>query len=555
MHERPWTLFERVTEAASRPTGVTFVAGDTAVRCTWAELHRDARAVAAGLQAQGVGPGAHVAVLGPTTRGLVTTIQAVWLTGATLVVLPLPMRLASIEEFVAQTRVRLRSAHVSHLFIDADFAPFIEPEPDDPPMLLIGSVQSDPDAYVAPVGDPDAIAVLQFTSGSTADPKGVVLPNRNICANIDAVAVGAELDADVDVMVSWLPLYHDMGLVGFLMLPMSTGTELVLAAPQDFLASPLRWMRWLSEYGGTATAGPNFSYVLATRALRTTSETLDLSRLRIALNGAETVDPDAVEAFVAAGERHGMRPGAMFPAFGMAELVIGGSFPEPMGGMQVDCVDRKALETEHLAVPADPSDPGARRLARLGRPLQGLEFRIVDPFDGRERGDREVGELLIRGTSVTPGYYERPDASAQLLRDGWLHTGDLGYLVDGELVLCGRIKDVIIVGGRNVYPDEIERAVGGVDGVRAGNVIAFGVEGRHGKEGVVVVAEARPDPDADLADLRHHVADRVRAVAGVTTREVVFVTPGTLPKTSSGKLQRSKCRDDYLAERLLPVDA
>jgi fatty-acyl-CoA synthase len=555
--DTPQTLFERVIQAAARPTGVTFVTGDAAVRCTWAELHRDARAVAAGLQARGVGPGSHVALLGPTTRPLVTTIQAVWLTGATLVLLPLPMRLASIEEFVAQTRARLHHADVTHLLLDADLAPFLEARPDDPVTALVGSIDGDPDAYVRPPGDPDALAVLQFTSGSTAEPKGVMLPNRAICANLDAVALGAGLDADDDVMVSWLPLYHDMGLVGFLMLPMSTGTELVLAAPQDFLASPLRWMRWLSDHGGTATAGPNFSYVLATRALRTATETLDLSRLRIALNGAEPVDPDSVDAFVEAGARHGLRPGAVFPAFGMAEIVIGGSFPVPMSGLRVDRVDRRALETEQLAVPADEDDPGARRFARLGRPLAGLRFRVVDPVDGRELGEREVGELQIHGTSVTPGYYGRPGEG--IVDGGWLATGDLGYLVDGELVLCGRIKDVIIIGGRNVYPDEIERAVGSVPGVRAGNVIAFGVEGRHGKEGVVVVAEARPEGQGEgeqaVAELRREITSRVRAVAGVPAREIVLVAPGSLPKTSSGKLQRSRCRQDYLDDRLLTVHA
>jgi fatty-acyl-CoA synthase len=457
------------------------------------------------------------------------------------------MRLGSIEEFAAATRSRMVAADVTLVAVDADLAPFLDSEPDDPPTVLLSDLAGDAAAFRRPVYDPDAVAVLQFTSGSTADPKGVVLPNHTICANLDAVATAAALDPRSDVLVSWLPLYHDMGLVGFLMLPLTTGTPLVLGAPQDFLAAPLRWMEWISRFGGTATAGPNFAYVLATRALRTASD-LDLSTLRIALNGAEPVDPDSVEKFVAEAARHGMDPGAVFPAFGMAEVMIGGAFQEPGLGLRTDVVDRRVLETERYAAPVDGDADGARRLAVLGRPLPGLEFRICDPETGELRREREVGELQIRGTSVTPGYYGNADATAAMFVDGgWLRTGDLAYLLDGELVVCGRIKDVIIVGGRNVFPEDVERAVATVDGVRAGNVIAFGVEGRRGKEGLIVVAESK---DADVEACRRTVAERVREAVGLPAREVVLVAPGTLPKTSSGKLQRSLCKQRYLDEAL-----
>jgi fatty-acyl-CoA synthase len=540
------TLDGRIAAAAGGGGGVTFVVGDEPRRATWAELHEDARERAGALAAMGAGPGRHVGILGPTTPEHVTLLQAIWLTGATLVVLPLPMRLGSIEEFVMQTRRRMAHADLSFVLVDPDFAPFVVAEPGDPRLYTYRDVGRAP--FVAPRTDPGSLALIQFTSGSTADPKGVILPHRTVCANLDAIATAAELDASGDVMVSWLPLYHDMGLVGFLMVPMTTGCELVLGAPQDFLASPLRWMRWLSDHGGTATAGPNFAWVLATRALARLEdhERLDLSRLRIALNGAEPVDAAAVEAFVDAGRRHGLRPGAVFPAFGMAEVVIGATFPAPMSGMQVDRVDAHVLETERRAAPAtEPSNE--RRLVRLGRPVPGLELRIVEPDTGRVLAEREVGELEIRGTSVTPGYYKRDELHEQSFRDGWLRTGDLAYLVDGELVVCGRRKDVIILGGRNVFPDEIERAAGAIDGVRAGNVIAFGVTGRHGKEAIVVVAEVRAD-DEEL--VRKHVTERVREVVGVPPKDVVLVAPSTLPKTSSGKLQRAACRERYLAGEL-----
>jgi fatty-acyl-CoA synthase len=464
-------------------------------------------------------------------------------------VLPLPMRLASIEEFVDQTCQRIRHADVKLVVIDPELAAFVEPEPGDPPLVPVGELAGgDPADWRRPDDDPERLAILQFTSGSTSDPKGVMLPDRAVCANLDAIAAVPELDPDTDVLVSWLPLYHDMGLVGLLALPMSSGTRLVLGAPQDFTVRPSRWMEWISTYGGTATAGPNFSYALATRALRQGPQ-LDLSTLRVALNGAEPIDPANVRDFVAAAERHGLRPGAVFPAFGMAEVAIGATFPEPMTGLRTDCVDRRVLETERYAAPTSPGVPGSRELARLGRPVPGLEIRIVDPDTGGELAGREVGELEIRGTSVTTGYYERPEANAELFHDGWLRTGDLAYTLDGELVVCGRIKDVIIVGGRNVFPEDVERAVGELDGIRAGNVIAFGMVSGRGREALAVVAETRAKAegpeDEVLAALRHEVAERVLRTVGVPAKDILLVAPGTLPKTSSGKLQRSLCKRRY----------
>jgi fatty-acyl-CoA synthase len=353
------------------------------------------------------------------------------------------------------------------------------------------------------------------------------------------------------VMVSWLPLYHDMGLVGFLAIPMTTGTQLVQAAPQDFLAKPGAWMQWISDHRGTATAGPNFAWVLATRALGRMKD-IDLSSLTLALSGAEPVDPVAVDAFVRAAARFGFPAGGMFPAFGMAEVAIGGSFPPRHRGMVVDTVDRLVLERDRVAKPSvvgpHGEDIDVRQLPLLGRPVPGLEMKVVDPETYEPVDERHVGELLLRGTSVTPGYYKRPDATAALFHDGWLCTGDLAYVVDGELVLCGRIKDMIIVGGRNVFPEDIERAVGGLDGVRAGNVIAFGVEGYKGKETVVVVAEVRT---ADFDGVRAAIHHRTLDVCGLPPRDVMLVQPGSLPKTSSGKLQRARCREQYLDEELV----
>jgi fatty-acyl-CoA synthase len=548
------SLIPRIERAADGSGAVTFMGSAATNRDTepvaWAELHQDACAMAAAFQARGVAPGSHVSILGPTTRALVTAIEATWLCGAAAVMLPLPMRLASIEEFVRQTRNRILASDSVSVVIDPQLAEFLDPHPGDPPIVRLDDLARDArrhrsGRYVRPAIDPTALAILQFTSGSTSEPKGVMLPHHAVAANLDAIQQATRLTPGVDVGVSWLPLYHDMGLIGLLSLPMTTGIDLVLGSPQDFLAAPARWVEWMSEFGGTVTAGPNFSYVLAARSLARLHD-LDLTPWRIALNGAEPVDPDCVDRFVAAGHGHGLDPGSVFPAFGMAEATLAVTFPDPGSGMATDAVDARVLEHEGYAAVASPGLAGTRRLARLGRPLHNLEIRIVDERSGAALGERAVGELEVRGDSVTPGYYRDERATSDAFHDGWLRTGDLGYLVDGELVVCGRIKDVIILGGRNVHPQDVERAVGGLHGVRAGNVIAFGAPGKRGRESLVVVAETK---EAEHAQIRDAIRAAVYDSVGLPPADIVLVEPGTLPKTSSGKLQRSLCKQRYLASR------
>jgi fatty-acyl-CoA synthase len=531
------SLLPRLEATAETAHSITFVGSAGAEGCErveWGRLHEDARGMAAALQARGVGPGSHVALLGATTRPFVTAIQATWLAGATVVVLPLPMRLASIEDFVAQTRRLIVHADAQIVVIDAQLSEFLDPQPGDPPIVPLDDLRGAPRDYERPADDPDALAILQFTSGSTADPKGVMVPHRCMTTNLDAAVEVAGFDHDVDTAVSWLPLYHDMGLIGLLGAPMLHGFDLVLASPQDFLGAPARWMEWMAEFGGTVTAGPNFAYALAARALGRLDR-LDLSRWRLAFNGAEPIDPDAVESFLAAAASHGVDPHAAFCVFGMAEATLAVTFPTPGTGMQVDTVDQRVLETDRYAAPVDfdAASGNARRLPRLGRPLRGLEMRVCDPTTGQVMHDREVGEVELRGSSITPGYFGNPQATAE-----------------GELVVCGRLKDVIIVGGRNVFPEDVERAAESVEGVRAGNVIAFGTEGRRGREAVVVVAETKLD---EITKVRDAVAARVTDAVGVPPEDVVLVRPGTLPKTSSGKPQRSLCRRRYLGDDLAPV--
>jgi fatty-acyl-CoA synthase len=555
----------RLEHAADSGTGVRFVGNSVMpdgepVYVGWDQIHDEARSVGAALQARGLLPGDHVAVLGPTSRDLMTIVRGCWMAGIASMVLPLPMRMGSLDAFIESTRARIRHGDAKLVLIDDQLAEFYVSEEGDPPIEAMKAVMPGspnvpaPDALELPPPDPERLVILQYTSGSTSEPKGVMIPDRVLSANLDAACEAAVLGAG-ETMVSWLPLYHDMGLVGFLALPMTKGVDLVQAAPQDFLAHPGNWMQWISDYRGTATAGPNFSWVLATRALRRRDD-LDLSSLTLALSGAEPVDPKAVDAFVAEAGRFGFPAGGVFPAFGMAEVAIAGTFPERGRGLVTDTVDRQVLESQRVAKPIEIEDPDdlavrARRLPLLGKAVPGLEMKVVDPETHEEVPERHVGELLLRGTSVTPGYYKRPDATAALFDDDWLCTGDLAYLLDGELVMCGRIKDVIIVGGRNVFPEDIERSVGPLDGVRAGNVIALGIEGYKGKESVVVVAEVRPtDTSGGLDDIRSAIHERTLDVCGLPPRDVMLVQPGTLPKTSSGKLQRAKCREEYLNEEL-----
>ena len=540
------TVAERLEVAATKGKNITVIDGDTHVTTSWAELHETAKEFAAALQARGVSEGTHVAIMGPTTRDLLVTIQAVWLAGGVLVMLPLPMRMASVEGFIAQTRARIEFAKVSLVVLDPQLAAFLEPQEGDPAFVGYDDLRAAPTGLSAadwkpPTPDPDALALLQFTSGSTSEPKGVMITHRQLCANMDAAAERARFTLD-DIVVSWLPLYHDMGLIGLCTIPMTTGTELVHAAPQDFLSKPARWLQWMHDFRGTITAGPNFAYALATRSLKR-AEGLDLSRIRFLLSGAEPIDAPTYRGFLDAAAVFGLDPNAAFPAFGMAEVCIAATFPHPFTGLRTDVVEADALETDRRAVPAVlGGEVATRELARLGTPVRGMRMRIVDVDTGEELDERRVGELQLAGTSLTPGYYENPEATAELFDGDWLHTGDLAYVADGELVICGRIKDVIIVGGRNIYPQDIEAAVGGVEGIRTGNAIAFGVDDSNSSQHIVVVAEARTD---DTVGLAKAVSRAVVAEVGVPPREVVLVKPGTIAKTSSGKLQRSQCRHEY----------
>jgi fatty-acyl-CoA synthase len=550
-------------DSAHRSTrGMTTGAPAAPVRRTWPEVHATARAMAAALRAgpdgePAVGRGTAVGVLAGEPASIAPAAQAVWLLGGSVTMLHQPTARTDLAAWAEDTVTVLRMIDAGLVLLGSPFdalAPVLAER--GIAFRTMDSLTGDAEAFTADAGAADEgdTALLQLTSGSTAEPKAVRITHANLFANISGMAVAAALDTERDVMVSWLPLFHDMGMVGFLTIPMVTGLELVKVTPVDFMTGPLVWAELISRYGGTITAAPNFAYALLGRRLTGADDgAYDLSTLRIALNGAEPIDPAAVRAFTSAGARFKLSPRSVLAAYGMAETALGVSFAPIDTGLEVDEIDAEQLEAHRRAVPAAGADPTAARRAfpKLGPPLPGIEARAVGD-DGRVLGDREVGVLHLRGESVTPGYLTVDGPVATQDAEGWLDTGDEGYLVDGQVVVCGRRKDVIIMAGRNIYPTDIERAAAEAADVRAGSAVAvrlFAGEQRN-RESFLVAVESRKagDPDAER-EIAMDVGGRVFAAVAVRPARVVVLGPGALPKTPSGKLRRAATAD-LLAERV-----
>jgi fatty-acyl-CoA synthase len=379
---------------------------------------------------------------------------------------------------------------------------------------------------------------MQLTSGSTGSPKAVQITHRNLYSNAEAMFVGAEYDLDLDVIVSWLPLFHDMGMTGFLAVPMYFGAELVKVTPMDFLRDTLLWAKLIDKYKGTMTAAPNFAYALFAKRLRNAAPgRFDLSSLRWALSGAEQVDPADVEDLIDAGKPFGLRPEAILPAYGMAEATVAVSFSECGAGLVVDEVDTDLLAVLRRAVPS--SSGNTTRLATLGPLLHGLEARIIGDL-GNVLPSRAVGVIELRGEPVTPGYMTPAGFVSAQDRHGWYDTGDLGYMTEeGHIVVCGRVKDVIIMAGRSVYPTDVERAASRIPGVRAGGAVAVRLDAGQSRESFAVAVESNAyDDPVEVRRIKHEVAHEVVAEVDVRPRRVVVLGPGTIPKTPSGKLRR-----------------
>ena len=402
-------------------------------------------------------------------------------------------------------------------------------------------------AFTAPEITPDDLCFFQFTSGSTSKPKGVVITHSNLVANVTAFLGPAGLDRnDQDLGVSWLPLFHDMGLIGFVLGPLICDIPVVLLPTSTFARGPRIWLETIHKHRGTITYAPNFAYALAVKRLKDRDlKELDLSCLRIAGCGAEPIHAQTMRDFAERLAPAGFDARALLPSYGMAESTLAITFHPRGTPLVTDIVDADAMQRGEARTVAKGT-PGALELVACGVGFPGHEVKVVDAESGADLAERRVGQIVTRGPSVTSGYFENAEATALGWKSGWLQTGDLGYFAEGALYICGRLKDLIIINGANFYPQDLEWAVAEVEGVRRGNVVAFSVL-RDGVEQLVVAAEAN---SGDVERLKKAIPERIYEVAGLATSYVAVVGVGCLPKTSSGKAQRQKTKQLYEAGSL-----
>jgi 1-acyl-sn-glycerol-3-phosphate acyltransferase len=522
---------------------------------SYGDLWLGAERIARALVARGVRPREPVALMLPTGLDYLQSFMGVVAAGAVAVPLYPPARLDRLGEYLRRQSRILANAGARVLIAMPEAAPVVRALRSEAPALAgpvtAAALREEAPALSAgdaalPAVDAGDPALIQYTSGSTGDPKGVLLSHANLLANIRAIAAGVEM-RPTDAVVSWLPLYHDMGLIGAWLTGLVQGLPIGLMSPLAFLARPERWLWTMHQERATLSAAPNFAFELCVRKVRDEAiKGLDLSSWRCALNGSEPVSAATLDRFAERFAPYGFRREALMPVYGLAECSVALCFP-PLGrGPRVDRVARESFARHGRAEPAGADD--ALHFVSVGRPLRGHDVRLVND-EGAEVGERVVGRLLFRGPSCMKEYYHNADATARAFRpDGWIDSGDLAYRADGELYVTGRIKDLIIKSGRNLVPQEVEEVAGGVEGVRKGCVVAFGVpDAATGTERLVVIAETRVERGVERERLEHDVIEAVSVQVGVPPDVVRIVSPGSVPKTPSGKIRRSAAREDFLS--------
>lgn len=512
------------------------------------------------LEDAGVRRGDRVLVVLPTSFDFVATFLALEALGATPVPTYPPADVRQIELTLTRLEHIAKTARVSTCLTSRALAPLLGSLARRAPTIRRIGVAPSTRPLAGPAArgalrladlDPTGTAFLQYTSGSTGDPKGVHLTHANVLANLHAIGQRVRISRH-DVIASWLPLYHDMGLIGALLMSVYWRLPLVLMSPRAFLGAPLRWLGAITRHRATLSPAPNFAYALCVRAARLRPGALaglDLSSWRAALNGAEPVNVNTIREFVDTFAPRGFSADAMLPVYGLAESSLAVTFPDVGAPLRVERVDRGALADGHVQ-PAE--GPGSICIVGTGTPMPGHDVIVADE-ELHELDEREVGHVLVRGPSVMKGYFENADATEKVLRDGWLWTGDLGFKSRGELFVTGRVKDLIILRGKNYYAEDIEAVVERVAGVRRGGAVVFGAyDDEAATEMVAAVCEARSLDPTETARIADDVRDAVAEECGLTLDDVVVVPPGTLPKTSSGKRQRSRVRQMFLDDALAP---
>jgi acyl-CoA synthetase (AMP-forming)/AMP-acid ligase II len=544
----PRVLYE-YTATADASRGYTFVGEDGRSEefFSFADMSDRVAQYGAALLALGLKQGENVAMIIPDGQQFVFTFLGAMHVGLVPVPMCPPATLGKLTNYLGTTQFLVQKSEAAALICTSDIKRIIG-SIRTPDLRRIVSVDDLPvDGTRASLANvsPDSPAFIQFTSGSTSRPKGVVLSHANLAANAHCIMTLGLNATPEDVGCTWLPFYHDMGLIGFVIAPLTTQTPVAFMQPLSFLKRPVDWLRMVSRHRGTIGFSPNFAYGLSTSRIKDKDlEGLDLSSWRIAGCGAEPIQLATLERFAERFECVGFKPEFFMPCFGMAESTLAVSFHDLSERPRAQRLRMDRLTRDAVAEPADAvGDFETAEFVSCGRPFEGHDVRIR-LADGSFAEENCVGEVVLRGPSVMKGYYKDQKATDAAIQDGWLHTGDKGYLSNGELYVCGRIKDMIIVAGKNYYPTDIEWAAGEITGIRRGNVVAFGTGAFGSAERVVVAAELKTtDPDVDA--LSKAIKSAVLEQVGVRVDEVVLLDAGAIPKTTSGKLQRAATKALY----------
>ncbi|GJL93653.1 MAG: acyl-CoA synthetase [Hyphococcus sp.] len=545
------TLPNVLDYAAQGETGFNFfnLRGEVDRCLPYSELRTRALELA-GRLASKLERGDRVALVAETSPEFMITFFACQYAGMIPAPMPMPVNLGGKDGYILQIRQMISGARAAIAVGPASLNEFLTEAAETTPgveVLDFETLFALPDTGVTPVpSGPDENCYIQYSSGSTSAPKGVIGTQRSVNANLTAINRYGIYAHEGDRGISWLPLYHDMGLIGFVLTTLASQQSVDFLATSDFVRRPLLWLRIMTEMKSTITYSPSFGYDLsAKRSARAEPGSIDLSSLRIAGIGGDMVRPEALNAFAEAFGPFGFDKNAFAPSYGMAEATLAIAFPELGADLRIDEVDMRHYTRSGVAQPASAvTSPEHRRgFVSCGRalPEHAIEVRGED---GAPCKERDVGRIFIKGPSLTPGYFSDPEASAAMYHGDWLDTGDMGYTLDGQIVITGRAKDLIIINGRNIWPQDIEWAVEKTEGVRSGGVAAFSVDDGSG-ERIVVVAERRGMNDEALAALKREISAVIQNAAGAPA-DVILARPHSMVVTSSGKLSRAKVRQKYL---------
>jgi fatty-acyl-CoA synthase len=553
------TLGAALDYAATGRRGLNFhdPRGQLSRAYRFAELREDALRAAYRLVAAGVAPQDRIAIVAETGPEFAALFFGCIYAGAWPVPLPLPTSFGGRDSYIEQLSVQLASADPKALFYPAELAGMAGAAAQGAGVEgLVWEEFAERPAPEAPLpaAGPDDVAYLQYSSGSTRFPHGVAITHRGLLNNLAAHSHGMQV-IDTDRCISWLPWYHDMGLVGCLLTPVANQVSTDYLKTEDFARRPLAWLDLISRNKGTtASYSPTFGYDICARRIGSQSkvaERFDLSRWRIAGNGADMIRPDVMQAFVDAFADAGFDAKSFLPSYGLAEATLAVTIMPPGEGIVVELVEETLLAGGGQGERDRPQR--YRSIVNCGRPVRDMEVAIRDE-DGRPLGDREIGKVWCRGPSVMVGYFRDEEATrACLAPDGWLDTGDMGYMSDGYLYIVGRAKDMIIINGRNHWPQDIEWAVEQIPGFKAGDIAAFSITTQGGEETPAVLVQCRTSDEQERGRLRDTIRERVRAITGINC-VIELVPPRTLPRTSSGKLSRAKARSLYLNGEIQPYD-